>query len=141
MCIIFCILILFVSLISYFQINTVLTGVKDSIFGISQNAVIAYDKEDLPYDVYNIDMKKLRDIMQELLYKNHIKGKNKIESIEIEEMYLISNENECLAHTNGKVQDTILHVNLEVSFMPIINIGNVAKLSIHEDIKLSLMKY
>lgn len=141
MCSIFCILILFVALISYFQINTVLLGVKDSIFSISQNAIIAYNKQNLPYDVYDIDMEKLRNIMKELLYKNHMEGKSKIQSIELKELYLVTNKEECVIHTNGKFKDTILHVKLEVSFVPIINTSDMKSMVIHEDVKLALMKY
>lgn len=141
MCSIFCILILFVALVSYFQINTVLLGVKDSVFSISQNAIIAYNQENLPYDVYDIDMEKLGHIMQDLLYKNHMDGKSKVQAIDIKELYLITNKEECIIHTDGGFEDTILHVKLEVSFVPIINMSEVKSLEIHEDVKLALMKY
>ena len=141
MCCIFCVLILFVALISYFQVYSVLLGIKDSIFTISQNAIIAYNKEKLPYDVYDIDIENLRNIMQTLLYKNHIEGKNKIQSINIKELYLITNKEECITHTNGNFKDTILHVKLEAQFIPIINTSDIRTLVIHEDIKLALMRY
>lgn len=138
---IICLLILFSVIVSYFQINTVLLGVKDSMFSISQNAIIAYNMENLAYDVYDIDIEKLRTIINEMLLKNHIEGKSKIENIEIKELYLISNKNECIYHTNGKFEDAILHVILKVNFIPVINIGTINEFTIHEDVKLSLMKY
>lgn len=141
MCIFMCMLILFLVLVSYFQINTVLTGIKDSIFTISQNAIIAYNKEFLVYDVYEMDIEKLKTIINELLYKNHIVEKNKIENIEIKEIYLISNKQEVISHTEGRVVDTVLHIKIQITFKPIISYKNNKTYIIHEDIKLSLMKY
>lgn len=140
-CGMFCILFLFISLVSYFQINSILTGVKDSIFTISQNAIMAYNKEYLPYDVYDINMEQLGKIMNELLYKNHIEGKNKIQKIDTKELYLITNVDECVVHTNGKFNNTILHIKLEITFVPIIKTSSEKTIIIHEDVKLALMKY
>ena len=140
-CACFIITVLFYIIIGYFQINTILIGIKDSVFSIAQNAIIAYDKEALPLDTYKLDKEKLKYIMQELLYKNHIEGKSKIQDIQIKELSLIQNKMQCIVHTKGRIEDTFLHVKLEITFMPIINIGSISTVTIHEDVKLALMKY
>ena len=102
---------------------------------------MAYDKEFLPFDIYKVDKEKLKDIMQSLLYKNHIEGKSKIQDIQVKELSLIHNKMQCIVHTKGTIEDAFLHVKLEITFIPIINTGNSSTVTIHEDVKLALMKY
>ncbi|MBR5227725.1 MAG: hypothetical protein IKV94_03715 [Clostridia bacterium] len=122
-----------------FQINTQITGIKDSLFYLSQNAILAYNTNHLAYDKYSVDYDKLYSICKELIIKNHLNGKNKVNNISIKELKVITSKEECIYHTKGVYNLPILHVVLELEFNNILNEKHVV--SIHEDVKMALMDY
>lgn len=133
------IIFLFVVIIEYFQINNVFADIKSSLFYISQNAIMAYDKT-LPFDMYNVDNNRLKEIMERLLKENHITGKNKVKNIEMKEIKVILEPVVCYEHT-GKYEEPVLHVVLKVEVEPVVNIIGKKSFEVHDDIKLALMKY
>lgn len=128
--------------IQYFQINNTLTDIKANLFYICQNAIIAFSDE-LGFEVYNIDVLRLKNVVSELLTKNYINGRTDITAINIDEIYLVTNESECLSHTGKSYSTPFIHIVISIEFNPVIkfNSVNTRKISIHQDVKLSLMVY
>lgn len=128
--------------IQYFQINNTLTDIKANLFYICQNAIVAFSDE-LGFEIYNIDVLRLKSVVSELLAKNYINGRTDITEINIDEIYLVTSESECLSHTGGNYSTPFIHIVISIEFNPVINFGgiNARKISIHQDVKLSLMVY
>lgn len=128
--------------IQYFQINNTLTDIRSNLFYICQNAIVAFSDE-LDFEVYNIDTQKLKSVVSEILTNNYINNRTDITAINIEELYLITNESECLRHTDGSYSIPFIHIVISVEFNPVIKINNISKrkISIHQDVKLALMVY
>ena len=131
--------ILVVLIILSFQINTQIVGIKDSVFYMGQNAILACDLSKLAYDKYVIDYNKLYSMCNELIIKNHLEEKNKVNNISIQELKVITSKEECIYHSNGVYDLPILHIVLNINFNTILN--NEYSVSIHEDVKMSLMEY
>lgn len=128
--------------IQYFQINNTLADIKSNLFYICQNAVIACGGE-LELEVYNIDFSRLRSIVYELLSKSYLENRQDITGIKINEIYIVQNENECIAHTDGIYKTPFVHIDIDVEFSPVLKLDNLSKrkVNIHQDVKLSLMVY
>lgn len=128
--------------IQYFQINNTLTDIKANLFYICQNAIVAFSDE-LGFEVYNIDVLRLKNVVSEILTKDYINGRTDITAINIDEIYLVTNESECLSHTSGNYSTPFIHIVISVEFNPVIKFNgvNTRKIGIHQDVKLSLMVY
>lgn len=126
----------------YFQINNMLTDLKYNLFYICQNAILAYGDE-LNLDVYKIDSQTLKSTICDLLVKNYIETRKDISYITVEELQLFVNKDDCINHTKGQYEEPYVHIVVNVGFIPVIKIGDVdkKKVTIHQDVKLSLMKY
>ena len=139
---IFLILCLSAVSLQYFQISNMLSDLKYNLFYICQNAVLAYDNE-LNLDIYTMDVQVLKNTVYSLLSKNYMQTRKDIKNIWINELTLLSSAEECINHTPGYYEEPFIHIVVEVEFIPIIKIGDVDKrrVTIHQDVKLSLMKY
>lgn len=128
--------------IQYFQINNMLDDIKYNLFYICQNSILAYSDE-LELDVYNMDSQLLRKTIHSLLNQNYIKTRKDINSIEIKELALLSSKTECVNHSNGQYEDPFVHIVIDIEFKSVIKLSdtNIRKISLHQDVKLSLMKY
>lgn len=136
------ILVLGVVSIQYFQINNTLTDIKSNLFYICQNAVIAYEN-DLALDVYSVNSNKLKNIVGELLIKTYVNSRKDIVNITTDEVYIVTNESECMSHSNGIYKTPFIHIKITVEFNPVLKLDGLAKrkINIHQDVKLSLMVY
>lgn len=139
---IFLILCLSAVSLQYFQISNMLSDLKYNLFYICQNAVLAYDNE-LNLDIYTMDVQVLKNTVYSLLSKNYMQTRKDIKNIWINELTLLSSAEECINHASGYYEEPFIHIVVEVEFIPIIKIGDVDKrrVTIHQDVKLSLMKY
>jgi len=139
---IFLILCLSAVSLQYFQISNMLSDLKYNLFYICQNAVLAYDNE-LNLDIYTMDVQVLKNTVYSLLTKNYMQTRKDIKNIWINELTLLCRAEECINHTLGYYEEPFIHIVVEVEFTPIIKIGDVDKrrVTIHQDVKLSLMKY
>lgn len=135
------ILVIFaIVLVQYFQINNTLSDIKNSMFYICQNALLSYDNN-LSLEEYNVSNLRLKKVIEQLINRNFLDKKSNIKSIDIKEIYVLTNENECIAH-NNRFSVPFVHLVLEISFEPIINLQNkMYSFTIHEDVKVALMQY
>ncbi len=118
--------------------------IKKDLYYISQNGIIANDKEDLALGKYNNSDKDIQKYIEEVLNKNYVKGTTGIVKIEINECKFIKDISIVKAYTNNKYDVPIIHIDLTIYFKSIINIQNmtdVMKIKLHEDVKASLLKY
>lgn len=118
--------------------------VKKDLYYISQNGVVANDKEDLALGTYNNSDKDIQKYIEEVLNKNYVKGTTGIVKIEINECRFIKDISIVKAHTNNRYDVPIIHIDLTIYFRSIIktrNIEDVMKIKLHEDVKASLLKY
>lgn len=136
------ILVLGVVSIQYFQINNTLTDIKSNLFYICQNAVIAYG-DGLAFDVYSVNTNKLKNVVSDLLTKTYVNGRKDITAITTDEVYIVTNESECISHSNGMYKTPFIHIKITVEFSPVLKLEGLAKrkINIHQDVKLSLMVY
>lgn len=138
------IVILFAFCIMYVQITSTIINIKNDLYSISQNGIVANDEEGLALNIYTAESNQLKNYIGNVLNKNYIKTGSSIKSINIEECTYIIKKEEVSKHTNGRYIDPIIHIKIKASFSPIIKINNISKtitIIIHEDVKATLMKY
>ena len=70
----------------YYQVNTITKKIRQDLFYASNNAIIAMDKEELLFSKYILNTQKAKNIIQEILVKNHIKDGGSITDILVEEL-------------------------------------------------------
>ena len=114
----------------YYQINTISNSIKKDLFYISNNIIIAMDKEELLFGNYSINTEKSREVIQELLRKNHEKGY--VKEITIKDLSFDINS-----------RDIVIHITVKIKFTPLIYVGSKSEheFTLKEDTKISLLKY
>lgn len=137
-------LIIFAFSISYIQITSTVMNIKNDLYNIVQNGIIANDKTELALNSYIGDKNQMIAYIQNLLQKNYMKSNSYIKDIRIEECDMLLDKNDILKHTNGRYDNAIIHLKIKVKFVPVIKIKNVADevtIQIHEDVKIMLLQY
>lgn len=141
---IFIILILFAFCINYVQLTSTIMNIKNDLYNIAQNGIIANNKEDLALNSYKADETRMKGYIQNVLSKNYIRDNGYIKRIIIEECNAILDKENVVKHTNGRYDETIIHLKIGIVFKPIIKmkgIYNEIYVNIHEDVKSTLLQY
>lgn len=113
-----------------FQVNTIKRSIKNDLFYLSNNAILGMNKEELYFSNYEINTDKTKNILEDLLKKNHEKGY--IKEIEIKDISFETKEDHI-----------VIHLEIKVKFNPIIKIGSkeTYEFFFKEDTKISLLEY
>lgn len=131
-CISLGVVIIIVILISvfliYFQVNVLISEIRQELYYELQNGMLAIEKDELALNSYLIDNKKLTEQINNWIQTS---GKSKLNVIDIKIKEIT---------TNNKNKKATFKVKLTVTFKPIINIKQVASIDITNDIDLSLLK-
>lgn len=138
------IIILFAFCIMYVQMSSTILNIKNDLYSIIQNGIIANDKEELAVENYTAKENMLRQYIGVILDNNYIKEGSSIKSITIEECNYIIDKNAIKLHTSDRYRDPIIHIRIQIKFTPIIKIQNILEkitITVHEDVKATLMNY
>lgn len=138
------IVIIFAFSISYVQITSTILNIKNDLYGIAQNGIIANNKTELALNSYVVDKSQMKKYIQDILQKNYIRSNGYIKNIQVEECNMILDKNEVISHTKGRYDETIIHSNIKITFVPVFKIRGFEKevsINIHEDVKAMLMQY
>lgn len=112
----------------YFQVNVLISEIRQELYYELQNGMLAIEKDELALNSYLIDNKKLTEQINNWIQTS---GKSKLNVIDIKIKEIT---------TNNKNKKATFKVKLTVAFKPIINIKQVASIDITNDIDLSLLK-
>lgn len=136
-------IIFFMIFMGFVDLNIQLDGIKNDLFFICQNAIFAYDYEELSYENYTVDIKKLENNLLNLLTQHYLSKESKILQINIKQVCSITNKHEILMHTNNELSVPLVHIELEVVFSPVLKFMSEDKMKVllHQDVKLSVMEY
>ncbi len=121
--IIFIIIYTFSFIIINIQINSLIYPIKQDIYYIAQNAILAMDAEELSYYKYEIDNNKLEYLIESLISKNY-------NNVKIDELYYNNETN-------------YLNIKLDVVIQPLLFkkiIGENINIKIEENIRVKLME-
>lgn len=138
------ILILFASCINYVQLTSTIMNIKNDLYNIAQNGIIANDKENLALNNYETDEKTMKQYVQTILVNNYLRANGNIKKIEIEECSIFLDKEDIKKHTNNRYYETIIHLTIKIVFKPIIKIRGISdeiSIKIHEDVKSTLLQY
>lgn len=105
------------------QINSLIYPIKQDIYYIAQNAILAMDAEELSYYKYEIDNNKLEYLIKSLISKNY-------SNVKIDEL-------------NYNIETNYLNIKLDVVIQPLLFkkiIGENINIKIEEKIKVKLME-
>lgn len=144
--IIFSIMILFAFFLTYTQVINMVMNIKEDLYYVVSNSLLGFDKNELAYDNYVFDEEQMKNICENILNKNYLKegvDENKfIKEINIKELKVYSSE-EAYIHTLGRYKSPIIHILIELKFIPIIKFKDQESYNIiiHEDVKMELLKY
>ena len=117
------ILYIFAFVIFKFQVTTKILSIRKDLFYISQNSVMALDKELLSYNEYNMDKHMLEELITKLI-KNNYGNKVQLRNVEY----------------NYKTNEITIEIDLLIK--PIFSFGIIKeqKISLKETSKLKLME-
>ena len=138
------IVIIFVFSISYVQITSTILNIKNDLYNITQNGIIANNKIELALNSYVADNTRMKNYIQDILERNYIRSKGYIMSVQVVECNTIYNKSEIISHTKGRYDEAIIHLRVKIGFIPIIKIrgfGEEFSIHIHEDVKTALLQY
>lgn len=138
------VIIIFAFSISYVQITSTILNIKNDLYNIAQNGIIANNKTDLALNSYVADKSQMKKYIQDILQKNYIRSSGYIKDIKVEECNIFLDKNEVISHTKGRYDETIIHLNVKITFVSILKIRgfeNEVSINIHEDVKATLMQY
>ena len=131
-CISLGVVIILVILISifliYFQVNVLISEIRQELYYELQNGMLAIEKDELALSNYLIDNKKLTEQINNWI-QTSAKSKLNVKDIKIKEIT-----------TNKTNKKATFKIKLTVTFKPIINIRQLASIDITNDIDLALLK-
>ena len=130
--IIMLVIILLAMFILQYQINVIVRSIRNDLFYISNNVIVAMDKEELFLANYMINNENARMIIQDLMNKNHVREGGYIKAIKVVDAYF---------NTKNKVPS--MYVEIKVTFKPLIKIGNKSEyeFTMKENAMISLLQY
>lgn len=138
------IVIIFAFSISYVQITSTILNIKNDLYSIAQNGIVANNKTELALNNYIVDNTQMKEYIQHILERNYIRSKGYITSVQVVECNTIQNKNEIISHTKDRYDEAIIHLRVKIDFIPIIKIRGFRKeisINIHEDVKAALLQY
>lgn len=136
-------IVLFSIFLTYYQVTVIINGIKQDLFYILQNSIIGCEQEGLKLGEYIPNNVQIYNAIESVITKNYIKEKSSIIDMKIEELNFITNSEEASVHTNGRINESMVHVRIKIKFKPIIKFENkeVYDVILHEDVKVSFLKY
>lgn len=138
------IVIIFVFSISYVQITSTILNIKNDLYNIAQNGIVANNKTELALNNYIVENTQMKNYIQDILEKSYIRSNGYITSVQVVECNIIQNKSEIISHTKGRYDKTIIHLTIKMDFIPIIKIRGFREevsIYIHEDVKAVLLQY
>lgn len=134
----------FAIFIVYTQVLNTVMNIKSDLYYITQNGIIANNKEELALNNYLTDNTTLKSTIENILKRNYVKNEGSVKSIIVKNAQIYTNEEEIFIHTLGRYKKPIIHIEIEIAFIPLIklpNLNSIYKINIHEDVKISLLEY
>jgi len=135
---------LFAIFITYTQfINTVI-NIKNDLYYITQNGILSANKESLSLYNYEINLNTLKKNIEDILIKNYVKNGGAINNIKVKNIAIYIDSSEVFLHTRGRYKKPIIHIEIEVKFVPVIKKINAIlthNIIVHEDVKISMLEY
>lgn len=132
-------------IITYIQISTQLYDVKLSLDNIVMSSLSNDDLDNISYRDYNINENVLKNNIESLLEKNYLKKESKktgITKIWCDDVRVLNINNQILKHGKYTYEVPVICVNIKLKFSPIISLlGKDKEVTIHSDIKLSLLEF
>lgn len=129
----------------YFQIAISVYDVKLNTFNIVQSSISEQDYNDLAYRDYTVNIKTLKNNINNLYKENYLLDKDKtkgIVDIECYQLEVISKKIQVLSHTKSKYEVPVICIKYKVRFNPLISLlGSNIEIKMHDDIKLSLLEF
>ena len=138
------VLVIFTVFILYSHVSIVLYNIRNDLFYVVQNSIIHFSKEELALKNYSYDKEKIISDIEYLLDKHYNNGNlsnNIVKSIKIKELKFMNKNEKCL-YTSDNINSEKIHIIAEVSIIPPILKGKLkaTKITLHEDVKFSLME-
>lgn len=123
------VIVFVITFLIYFQVSTIINSVKKELFYIANNALIAMDEEALAYNDYNIDLNKMRYIIQNLLDRNKQRNVNRVSIMDL--------------RFNSNNKKPHLYIKVKVEFKPIVNIFSKESYSfkLQDEVMIALLNY
>lgn len=124
------VLIFAVTFLLYYQINIITESIRQDLFYVSNSSLLSFDRSDLAYGKYTVDVNKTKEIMEDLLNKNYQNGS--VKEIKI--------TNLDVTYGQDKVK---LDTEIKVKFRSVITIGgnNEHEFKMKEQVKIALLEY
>lgn len=116
------IIIIFTMVMLNIQINSIIYPIKQDIFYIAQNSLLAMERNDLSLYSYNVDISELKDIVERLVSQNY--------------------NNVTVENVNYDIVTNYLYIDLIVKIKPIIlniNSNRYFNIRFNEKVKIKLM--
>lgn len=113
--------------LAYYQVNIIADNIRKDLFYISNNAILAFNQQDLAYGKYTLDEQKAKEIIEEILNKNYQNGSVlKISIIQLDQ-----------------IENNQILIKIKVRFKSFITLfgRNQYEFIMTETVKISLMKY
>lgn len=137
--------IIIATIFVYFQIAISLYDVKLNTFYIVQSSITDKDYGDMAYGDYTVNIKTLKNNINNLYKKNYLVTESKtkgIVDIECYKIEVISKKLLVLNHTKSRYDVPVICVKYKIKFNPLISLlGKEIEIKIHDDIKISLLEF
>lgn len=137
--------IIIATIFVYFQISISLYDLKLNTFYIVQSSISEKDYNDMAYGDYTLNLKTLKNNINNLYKRNYLQNENKakgIVDIECYKVEVIYKNLLVLNHTKNKYNVPIICINYKIKFNPLISLlGREIEIKMHDDIKLSLLEF
>lgn len=137
--------IIIAAMFVYFQISISLYDVKLNTFYMVQSSISEEDYANVAYGDYSLNIKTLKNNINNLYKQNYLLSKNKIKGIIDIECYkveIISKKLPVLSHTKCKYDVPVICVRYKIKFKPLISLlGREIEIKMHDDIKISLLEF
>lgn len=129
----------------YIQISIYLYDVKLNTFYIVQSSIAKEDYENLVFRDYTLNEDRIKDNINSLFERNYLRVSEKkkgIVDIECIQLKIIKNKSEVIEHTKNKYYVPVICIKYRLVFNPLLSVlGNDIEVDMHDDIKLSLLKF
>lgn len=114
------------------ELNIIVKTVRQDLYYATKNALLSCDVNELSYNNYDININRTREIIQELLNKNHEGLSDSINKIEILDID-VKNVSKSLA----------INVKVKIYFRSVINLAgkNNYSFELKEELKFSPLEY
>lgn len=123
--------------------SIVVYNIRNDLFYLVQNSIINFSEDELGLKNYSYNKERIITDIKYLIDKNYNNNKlsnNIIKSVKIKELKFLEKEEKCLYLNN--MDSEKIHIVVEVSLSPPIfkNKLKIKNITLHEDVKFSLME-